>query len=320
MFFKKLLANLHLFDGDGAAAAAPAAAASEGETNGAVPGTTRRGRSGEYDGIKFGKQTQSAENNGAEDTNKSSVAGSDKEDAKASLTPEERRKAFEALINGEYKDLFTEKTQNVIDRRFRETKQLEQQKAKTQPLIDTLMQRYNIADGDVDKLQAAIDADNSYWEAAARDAGMDTEQYKEMLRLKRENAAFNAERERARSAEAINNRINGWMKEGEAMKADYPDFSLEKESENPQFMAMLRSGVPIKHAYEVIHMDDIKANITASAEKRIVDNVRAKGTRPAENGTSARSAFTVKDDVSKLSKKDRAEIARRVARGEYIEF
>jgi len=53
-------------------------------------------------------------------------------------------------------------------------------------------------------------------------------------------------------------------------------------------------------------------------EKAVVDNIRARGSRPSENGTSSQSAFIVKDDVSKLSKEDRRNIAKRVMMGEKI--
>ena len=58
----------------------------------------------------------------------------------------------------------------------------------------------------------------------------------------------------------------------------------------------------------------------AVKELDTVDGIRAKGARPQENGTTSQGAFIVKDDVSKLSKRDRAEIIRRAARGEHIEF
>ena len=80
----------------------------------------------------------------------------------------------------------------------------------------------------------------------------------------------------------------------------------------------------MQHAYEVCHLDDIKAGVAATqaqaTEKQIVSSIRAKGARPQENGTAAQSAFVVKDDVSRLTKAERAEIARRAARGEIIEF
>ena len=87
---------------------------------------------------------------------------------------------------------------------------------------------------------------------------------------------------------------------------------------------MLKAGVPVQHAYEVIHMDAIKAGVAQSAAqtaaRQVTDNVRARGARPAENGVSSGSGFLVKSDVSKLTKKDRAEIARRAAHGEKIVF
>ena len=53
-------AKLTLFDG-GAGASAPAGgegtgAAGQGETTAKTPGSTRRGKTGEYDNVRFGKQ------------------------------------------------------------------------------------------------------------------------------------------------------------------------------------------------------------------------------------------------------------------------
>ena len=72
-----------------------------------------------------------------------------------------------------------------------------------------------------------------------------------------------------------------------------------------------------------VHLGDGVLDLAAQAkatEKQVVDGIRAKGARPQENGTTSQGAFIVKDDVSKLSKRDRAEIIRRAARGEHIEF
>ena len=108
------------------------------------------------------------------------------------------------------------------------------------------------------------------------------------------------------------------------MKADYPGFDLGRESQDPQFLSMLRSGVPVKLAYEVMHMDEIKSTVAQTTaqqtEKQVVEGIRAKGARPAENGTSSQSGFVVKDDPAKWTKKDRAEIVRRVQRGEQIKL
>ena len=313
--------NLAMFEGGaaGAAAAAPGTAqAGEGSTGvgdtqaGRV--NTQRGKKGAYDNVVFGKQAD----------NTVPVAEEHIKEAVQTKSLEERRKAFNDLVNGEYKDLYTEATQSIINRRFKETKDLEAQVRNAAPILETLMQHYNIADGDMTKLLNAVESDDTYWRDAAYDAGMDVEQYKRFQKLERENKAF-AEAERQRKGQQqADAQIQKWYSEAEALSQQYPDFDLNSEVKNPQFISLLRAGLPVEHAYKVIHLDEIMQNTAsqaaASAEKKVVDNIRAKGKRPAENGTANQSAFTVKDDVSKLTKGEREEIAKRVARGEKISF
>ncbi len=338
MFEKYLLdIRLDLFEGGAAAGGASAGAAAPGEggasgTQGetkASPAATRRGRTGEYQNVIFGKQAKPAaagEGGDPEGQQQSSDAGSDAKPGveTTSDTLEARRKAFQDLVHGEYKDIYTEETQRIIDRRFRETRNLEQQVGQYQPVIDMLLQRYQIADGDMGKLSQAIENDDAYWSEAAEEAGMSVEQYKQFQRLQRENRELLRQQRQRQADESVQRQLRQWYGQAEEMRILYPSFDLGAEVKDPQFLSLLKSGVPVRHAYEVIHMDEIKeAAMRAQAkatEKQVVDGIRAKGARPQENGTAAQSAFTVKDDVSKLSKKDRAEIARRVARGESIEF
>lgn len=335
---KLLDISLSLFDGAaagggsaGAAAPGQAGDGAKGESS-ATPGSTRRGKNtGEFGSVLFGKQETPAaagdgSGSGTEQQAQSSDAGSDdKQDVSVtSDTLEDKRKAFQDLVNGEYKDIYTEETQRIIDRRFREVKNLEQQVTRNQPVIDMLMQRYKIADGDISKLASAIENDDAYWSEAAEEAGMSVEQYKQFQKLQRENQTLIQDKRRQQSQQAAQQQLSRWYGEAEQVRATYPDFDLNAEVKNPRFLSMLKSGVPVQHAYEVLHLDDIKAGVAQTTakrtEKQVVDGIRAKGARPQENGTSSQSAFTVKDDPSKWSKKDRAEVARRVARGETIKL
>lgn len=315
---------LTLFDGGAAAGEGGAAAAGQGETSASAPGSTRRGKAGEYDNVRFGKQP---EPEGGEGEGAGSDAGGERQKVgveTTSNTLEDKRKAFRDLINGEYKDIYTQETQRMIDRRFKQTKGLEKQLGDYQPVIDMLMQRYKIEDNDVAKLSQALENDNAYWTEAAEEAGMSVDVYKKVQKIRRENEMLRrAEQNRAGEA-AVQRQLQQWTEQAEAMKALYPNFDFGQETANPAFVNMLKAGIPVEHAYKVLHMDEIVSGAVQTAakqtEKQVVDNIRAKGARPAENGTSSQSAFTVKDDVSKLSKKDRAEIARRVAMGEKISF
>lgn len=314
--------NLRLFDGaaggDGAGAAAP------GQGNAGAPGDTKaaasdagKRKSGEFDNVIFGKQEPTAAAGGAAEEGQKTDP-SDAGKGKASTqSAEDRRKAFMAMVtgDGEFKDLFDEQIQRIIDRRFKETKGLQEQLGRNQPIIDMMMQRYGITDGDPAKLMAAVENDDAYWAKAAEEAGMSEEQYKEVQRLKRENAAYrNAERQ-WRKQQAAGLQYQQWFTEGEQVKGVYPEFDLEAEAKNPRFVAMLRAGVTVQHAYEVMHIDAIKAGAAKQAaeqtEKQVVDGIRARGARPQENGGAAQSGFTVKSDVTKLTKKEREEIARR---------
>lgn len=320
--------TLDLFDGAAGAAASGAGegagSGTQGETQQTSPAATRRGSSGEYSNVKFGKQDQPAAAGGQQANPPDAGEESKKGVETTSDTLEDKRKAFRALVDGEYKDQYTEDTQRIIDRRFRETKNLETQLSQQKPILDMLMQRYKIGDGDLGKLTQAIENDNAYWSQAAEEAGMSVEQYKQFQKLQRENAQLLQAQRRSQNQQAAEKQLQKWYQEAEAMKSDYPGFDLGRESQDPQFLSMLRSGVPVKLAYEVMHMDEIKSTVAQTTaqqtEKQVVEGIRAKGARPAENGTSSQSGFVVKDDPTKWTKKDRAEIVRRVQRGEQIKL
>lgn len=295
--------RLDLFDGEGG----------QGGTQGNPGGTPSGGesRAAQTPGNGAGEGKQSPEGD-----------ASNPSDAGKKLSPEERRKAYRSMVDGEYKDLYTEDTQRLIDRRFKQTKTLEQQVANQQPILDMLMQRYKIADGDLGKLTKAIEDDNDYWSAAADEAGMSVEQYKQFQKLQRENEQLRRTQKQRQNQEAAQKQLQQWYKDAEEVKSIYPDFDLAAESQDREFLAMLKVGIPVRTAYEVKHMDKIKETVAQATakqtEKQVVDGIKSKGSRPTENGTAGKSAFTTKQDVSKWTKKDRAEIARRVAMGEKI--
>ena len=309
--------------GDGAASQVNESALPKAETKGRH-GSSRRGRTGEYDNVVFGKQGDDPDAGTA-----GSDAGSDGEGnpsgvSTTSNTLEERRKAFDELIDGEYKDMFTERMQQVINRRFKETKGLEESLSAQKPILDMLMQRYGIADGDMGKLQTAIEEDTGYWEEAAEEAGLTVEQYKAMQKLERENAEFKAMRQRQLGEQAAQQQLATWYKDAEVVKETYPGFDLRTEIADQQFRGLLRAGIPMQQAYELVHMEEIKASAAKvaaqTAGEQMAARMKSKASRPKENGTSTQSAVIVKNDVSKLTREDRAEIARRAQRGESIKF
>lgn len=315
--------NLNLFDGAGAGAGAGTGGEGTGTgAEGAPAGepivyTPRNKRASKMDNVVFGKEPEATP---VEDP----VAGDPPGQAKDQEAPRDLQAEFDAMIKGDYKEQYSENVQRLINRRFKETKELESTLSSHQSLLGMLADKYGVEATDIDALTKAVSDDDTLWEQQAYDAGMTVQQYKEFKALERENAELMRAEESRRGEEEAQRQLNEWTQQAMELQKTVPGFDLRMEAENPAFVQMLRAGLPVEHAYKVIHMDEIlngqAANVAAQAQKQVVDNIRSRGSRPAENGTVSRSGFTYKSDVSKLTKEERAEAARRAARGETITF
>ena len=185
---------------------------------------------------------------------------------------------FQALIEGEYKEQFSKKMQKIISKRLREVKTLKEENLK------------NNAENKEAILRRLI-LENNYLKKRHED---------EVKTIK------------------LRNEAQKLRQQAEETKKIYPAFDFEKEIKNPEFTRLLRLGVGVKNAYEVSNIDSILENNTKAAEKKVVDSIRLKGNRPVENGSEGASGILLSGNASKLSKKERAELAKRAAKGERI--
>lgn len=299
--------NLAIFgEGDGSGGAAAQAITSEQDA------AAKNNTSGE---VVYGKQPEQTE--GENKTEK-------KQDAAADTVKTDRKAEFEKLIKGEYKDLYDKNIQNIINQRFKQTKQTEEALRGYDALSEMLAQRYGINSKNPADIIKAIEADNGYWEMEAEKEGISVEQLKKIRTLERENRAFYQAQQAHQAQERANQMYELWEKQSEDLKSIYPDFDLAEECENRQFLELLQYNVDMKTAYEVAHHDEIveKAALRsakASAEKT-AQNIVARGTRPSENGLSGQAGVVVKSDVNKLTGDDINDILKRVSRGERIIF
>jgi len=240
------------------------------------------------------------------------------------LTPEQRQAEFEKLIKGEYKDLYDARMQDTIQRRLKSSKEVTDKYNALTPVLEMLGRKYGIDASDADKLAKAIENDDSYYEEEAMEKGMSVEQLKATRKLERENAELKRQMDERTTQENTDRLYAQWTQQAEETKKVYPSFDINAELQNPLFQQLLRNNIDVRTAFEVIHKDDIipaAMQYTAkTVEQKLTNKIIANGQRPAENGLSAQGAANVKADVSQLTKEDRAEIIRRVARGEKIRF
>lgn len=300
--------NLRMFDGAGAGGSA-AAASSSGEGASAVSQKPSQSSKGAEEKVLYGKQPM-------DEPSGEGAAQAAQEINEEPATMEE----FEELIKGRYKDMFAQKTQSIINERFKAAKQNEKAIKEKDAILDEIMLRYNITDGDTKKLLNAMDNDKEYWERVADEQGLTVEQAKQMRRMELENATFRAQAAQQQRDNAIRQIYDGWNREAEILKGKIEGFDLAEECKNKDFVDLISRGVEMESAYKVVHFDDEQRKSAAAAEKKVADSIRAGQARPAENGLGAGSGIKVKSDVSKLTAADRKEIARRVARGETITF
>lgn len=284
--------------------------ASSGAENGVsagVPGLQQKTGSNPLADVKYGIQEGPA-------------AGGQEPDV-ASPTREQQ---FEALIKGEYKDLYDQRVSDTVQRRLKNTKEAADKYDAVTPLLAMLGQKYGVDYADAESLRQAIEDDDSFYEEEALEKGITVDQLKQIRKMERENADLRRQMQEQNVRENADRIYAGWMDQASALKAVYPNFDLSSELQNSSFADLLRNGIDVRTAYEVVHKDEIIAaamQFTAQqVAQKTTNNIIANGARPAENGASPQSSAVVKSDVSQLTKADRQEIARRVARGERISF
>lgn len=233
----------------------------------------------------------------------------------------DRDAEFEALIKGDYKDQFESRVKKNLDRRFKAAQKTEAALANANKIIEQMKMQYGVFTDE--ELSAALAKDTDIVRRRAAENGLTEEQQRRMDRLEYDSKAH-AEALRQQEEEARTQQtLLKWRQEEEAMRNTFPDFSLDEESGNEQFMQLLSSGVSMDAAYKCVHMDDIIGGTlqyaVAKTKEKVTNDIRARGLRPTENGAQGSvAARVVKKDPSTWTDKEMDDVIRRVRSGELI--
>lgn len=302
--------DLQLF-ADGGAGDGGTGESGQGVTGAAALPQTKGVKQSPLSAVKYGKQEE-AQNADVQSTDVQTEPVVD------------RNTKYKELIRGEYKDLFDGDVQDIVQKRLKNSKETVDKYNALTPTLEMLAKKYGVDASDIDALNKAIEEDDAYYEEEALEKGITVDQLKTIRKMEKENAELRRQMQEQQVRDNANKLYADWMDQAEKAKGVYPSFDLAAEMQNPQFVNLLKSNVDVRTAYEVLHKDEIipaAMQFTAkTVEQKIANNIAAGGKRPVENGMSAQSASLVKDDVTRLTKADRDEIIRRVARGEIIKF
>ena len=241
------------------------------------------------------------------------VAAEEKEDLDAD---------FEALIKGKYKAQYDARFQQGINARHKDYMQNKQQLESLNPMLDMLKEKYGVSD--VKDLQKAIMDDDSYYEEEAMERGLTVEQLKYMKQMERENKAYKEREQESIQEQMQREKIEGWLRQEAQFKQKAPDFSLREELANPEFERLLAAGVNVETAFNVIHQDEIMSgamNYTAKkAVEKTVNDIKARGMRPSENGLGTTATEPKRKTVGEMTGEEILEMANKAKKGEKISF
>ena len=304
--------NLQLFaDGAAGAGADGGTAQGQGVTAGAASQQTKGAKGNSLADVKYGIQP--------EESAPAAEVQQTTEVAQPDLNAE-----FEKLIKGQYKEQYDSRVQDTIQKRLKSSKETVDKYNALTPTLEILANKYGVDATDIEALNKAIQEDDAFFEEEALKRGMSVQDLKSIRKMERENADLKRQMQEKETKEKADKLYTQWMQQEQDTKKVYPSFNMQAEMQNPKFVDLLRSNIDVKTAYEVLHKDEIlpaAMQFTAkTVEQKITNKIIANGARPTENGMSSQGAAVVKSDVSQLSKADRAEIIRRVQRGEKIRF
>ena len=263
--------------------------------------------------VVYGKASEDVEDTGQ--------VGADESGEDDELTPEEE---FETLIKGQYKAQFDNRVQGILNDRFKNSNDYQQQVDEFTDATALLFAKYGLEEGDIKGLKNAIENDDGIYNFEAEADGLTPDKYKENLRLRMEAAKGRAIMEEVNAQRQREATFKRWDSEGEALKETFPSFDFDLECQNEAFVEALSRVGNVRDAFFIAHMEEIMSGVMSNAkdtaQKETVDKFKARSKRPAENATHKAPAVVRKTDPSKFTDEDLEEVAKRAARGEIISF
>lgn len=227
-------------------------------------------------------------------------AKADNDAAKAQQT--DNKVSFEDLLktNEEYRKANQAMIDKAINKRFAQSKATDETLQKLQPALRALGAKYGVDAKDTEAIIKAVTEDASLYEEAAFAKGVDVETYRETESLKAQLEEYKAREEaekRDREANAIYDR---WISEEREAQKIYPNLNIRDEIRNPDFMDMLKKGIPVKAAYQAIHFDELVSGaMQMTAQEVKAKSAAAVKSRPHESAaTHAPAANMTKDPRS----------------------
>lgn len=246
----------------------------------------------------------------------------------AEATPAEKtiEERWEEAKKGEYAEMYGRDVQKAIQDRFKNQQDNGQQLNALEPMLKVLRDRAGVASNE--ELIKAVMDDDSLYEEEANAKGMTIPAYKEFMQMQQQLQETQAREQESIREQQLHQHFNKLMEQAESMKQLYPDFDLQKELANPNFMRLTSPevGVSVEDAYYAIHHKELAPQMMAygmqRAKQQMGQTLQAQRQRPAEGAmrNQGQPAAAVRLDPKALTKQERAAIKRQVFLGKKVSF
>lgn len=120
---------------------------------------------------------------------------------------------------------------------------------------------------------------------------------------------------------AVDRLHSRWAGEEAMIRRAVPGFSLQQELRDPEMRRLMQlPGMRVADAYRLAHYNDALRQTAQAVEQGVVERIRQRAARPAENGTHPGSAAVTGADVSRMTRAQREALERQAMHGARISF
>lgn len=250
----------------------------------------------------------------------------------ATAPDDQAGESWDSLIGkgGRFEKDYKASVAKAVKQRLKNQQDLQGRIDAINPIVQHLAKKYKIgpnSDGSIpiDALSNAVLYDEDSLRDEAYERGMTVDTLREVKQLEAQNRLLQNQQKQAN----MDREWNQIAAEAAAMKEYFPDFDLDVEMTNPQFMhlvATLRSNGfenSVQTAYQICHQDEINGSMmefaTRQATQKVAASVRAGRNRPREGAAGASAAGgSVGTDPSKFTRDQLDDYIARAAAGEKI--
>ena len=212
----------------------------------------------------------------------------------------------------EYQSYFDD----IMGKRLKGARETSEKLEKLSPIVEMLGKKYGTSDENelASKLREEVIAANAFNE------GMTEAQYREKLENEEKIRTMEQKLGDFQHRQFLSALQNDVAKLAQEKPGLYGKASPEELAGDQRFLALLAQGFSVKEAYDALHISELLQQSAQEAGKQVVDNIVARGERPAESAAVSATAGNVTFDVSKMSDDEIEALAKRAMRGERIQF